>query len=170
MSEQTSPQQSIETESLAQNFQVENEANKVIVLSTKDAKDLIEVVHREIHYEHGLISNRMSWYVTSQSFLMAAFAVVGGAGHNFLWLAKGLIPPLGIVISLIIWISLLAALVAMHRLRAKERALINLHDSTSPFGSLHKRTHLAGMSPPALVPFVFLIAWIVVWIMTLRHT
>lgn len=83
MSEQTLLQQPAETQNLGKNSQIESRAEESLVLgntelSTKDAKHLIEIVHREIHYEHGLISNRMSWYVTSQSFLMAAFAVVGG--------------------------------------------------------------------------------------------
>jgi len=30
----------------------------------------------------------MSWYVTSQSFLFAAFAISGSAGHRFSWLSR----------------------------------------------------------------------------------
>jgi hypothetical protein len=34
------------------------------------------LIDQEIHREHNLIANRMNWYVTSQSFLMAAFAAL----------------------------------------------------------------------------------------------
>ncbi len=39
-----------------------------------NSKEIFEIVHREIQHEHNLISSRMSWYVTSQSFLMAAMS------------------------------------------------------------------------------------------------
>lgn len=169
MGEQTLPQHSTETKDSSQNSEIEGGAKEDDVLcnrepSVEDAKCLIEIVHREIHYEHGLISNRMGWYVTSQSFLMAAFAVVGGDLHNFLWLAKWFIPPLGIFISIVTLVSISAAVMVMSRLRNEEKCLIEKHDPQSPFRLLRKHTHGMGLLPPVSIPSLFLIAWILIWI------
>ena len=164
MGKQTSLQQSTETEDLSQNSQTENGGEEDHVLSLEEAKCLIEIIHREIHYEHGLISNRMNWYVTSQSFLMAAFAVVGGYQNNFLWLAKWFIPPLGILISIVTLVSISAAIMVMSRLRNEEKCLIEKHDPKSPFKLLRKETHLMGLLPPVSVPPLFLMVWILIWI------
>jgi hypothetical protein len=64
------------------------------------SKELYELIDQEVHREHNLISNRMTWYVTSQSFLMAAFAVSGSSNHKFEWLSKPFLPVLGILTSL----------------------------------------------------------------------
>lgn len=73
-------------------------------------------IHAEIHREHGLLSNRMSWYVTSQAFLVGAFAVGGNNGYAFRWMSY-LIPVVGIVITTLILLSIVAGLLAMTRLR-----------------------------------------------------
>ncbi len=173
MSQQTLLQQPAETLDMGKHSQIESgaEENPVLCnaeLSSRDAKHLIEIVHREIHYEHGLISNRMSWYVTSQSFLMAAFAVVGGYLHNFPWLAKWFIPPLGILISFVTLVSIGAAVLVMSRLRRKEKDLIDRYDPQSPFRLLRKQTHRLGLLPPVSVPLLFLIAWIMIWLSSHR--
>src|ERR1051325_11188359 len=169
MGEQTLSQQLTENKDLSRNSQIESGAKEDNVLcnselSIEEAKCLIEIIHREIHYEHGLISNRMSWYVTSQSFLMAALAVVGGYLHNFQWLAKWLIPPLGILISIVTFVSIIAAVMVMSKLRNEEKCLIDKHDPKSPFKLLRKQTHRMGLLPPISVPSLFLIAWILIWI------
>ncbi|WP_072925471.1 hypothetical protein [Microcystis aeruginosa] len=45
------------------------------------------LIDQEIHREHNLIANRMNWYVTSQSFLMAAFAISGNNNYRLGFLA-----------------------------------------------------------------------------------
>ena len=43
-----------------------------------NAEESFKLIRTEIRTEYDLISNRMSWYVTSQSFLVTAFALSGG--------------------------------------------------------------------------------------------
>ena len=38
---------------------------------------VLETMRAEIQAEHTLISHRMGWYVTAQSFLMGAYAIAG---------------------------------------------------------------------------------------------
>ena len=87
-----------------------------------NSKEIYELIDQEIHREHNLISNRMTWYVTSQSFLMAAFAVSGGQGNSVSCSFKLSLPILGISISIIILASLIAALTAMQKLGKIGRA------------------------------------------------
>lgn len=143
-----------------------------------NSREIFEIVDREIHYEHNLISHRMTWYVTSQSFLMAAFAVSGGNGHQFVWLAKPLIPILGIVTSLIIWFSLIAAIEAMRRLKVYKNEIFRQDEylqKLDPFNLRFRKEkenwlkfmlrvgwiHCIGLSPPIVIPLIFLIAWII---------
>jgi hypothetical protein len=70
----------------------------------KNEMDIFLILQSEIQSEHNLIANRMTWYVTSQSFLMAAFAISGGKDYSFKWLANHFIPCLGLATSLVTFI------------------------------------------------------------------
>jgi hypothetical protein len=127
-----------------------------------------EFIHSEIQFEHQLISNRMTWYVTSQSFLMTAFAVSGGTGNRFQWLSKWFLPGLGILISSVILFSLLAAFRSMERLRGEEQRLV---ESDEVFKSLRfwndkdqEKMHSSGLLPPKVLPALFIGSWIILWI------
>lgn len=139
------------------------------------AKDAFEIVHREIHAEHGLIANRMLWYMTSQSFLMSAFILSGATPnhsvHAYFWFARWLIPMLGILVSMVIHRSLRAALQAMEILRNEAETIEKDHGLRAiPFRALHKKApsiHPDGIWPPKILPIVFLFAWVVVLICAL---
>jgi hypothetical protein len=117
------------------------------------AHERFELIHKEIHREHGLISNRMSWYVTSQSFLVAAFAVGGNYNYRFQWMSR-FIPVLGIAITLLIGLSILAGVGAMMRLRKQEFAISNVFEDAPIY------LHWLGMAAPCLIPVILLSAWI----------
>jgi hypothetical protein len=137
---------------------------------------LFEIVPREIHFEHAQIATRMSWYVTSQSFLFAAFAISGSAGHRFCWLSR-LMPWLGIFTSLLIGLALLAASESLGRLRAYRREIVQGDGALSGLSPLlrtrqeesrlvhFKRKawiHGLGLAPPLLMPWLFLFCWLLV--------
>lgn len=133
-------------------------------------KDKLDILHREIHHEHGLISNRMNWYAASQVFLMSAFAVAGSNMHHFPWLAKWFLPPLGIVLSLTILPSIIAALLSMWRLRKEEFMLISKSEELKgvPFAEITPLIHWFGMAPSVLIPIFFILAWIIAWVFAAR--
>ena len=152
-------------------------ASPQLLTSACTAKELFEIVHREIHFEHTQIASRMSWYVTSQSFLFAAFAVSGSALHRFSWLSR-LIPWLGIFTSLLIGLALLAASESLGRLRAYRREIVQGDVALSGLSRLLRSRkeeswrehfnrkawiHGLGLAPPLLMPWLFLFCWLVVW-------
>ena len=64
-------------------------------------------IHEEIHRKHGLLSNRMNWYVTSQAFLFGAAALGGDSPFS------RLMSYLGIAVTLAIMASVVGGLLAM---------------------------------------------------------
>ena len=133
-------------------------------------KELYELVDQEVHREHSLISHRMTWYVTSQSFLMAAFAVSSSQNHSFKWLSTLFLPILGILTSLITLGSLIAALVAMSEFKEQKKHILDISlqlQRITPFKDrflLGKRRwiHVLGMTPPVLIPMIFLFSWMII--------
>ena len=133
------------------------------------SKELYELIDQEVHREHNLISNRMTWYVTSQSFLMAAFAVSGSSNHKFEWLSKPFLPVLGILTSLITFGSLLAALTAMNQLKESKKDILKKCETLQEINPFKERfmedkhlwIHVLGMTPPVSIPIIFLTAWII---------
>jgi hypothetical protein len=137
-----------------------------------NAKDILDLVHQEIHCEHSLISHRMTWYVTSQSFLMASFTIAASNSGNctatttsLLWLTK-FIPVLGGLTSMVTAVSLYAAIASMHQLKDKENEILKGLDEYIPFAKIRGNAdsfnsiHFWGMLPPKLFPIVFLFTWI----------
>jgi hypothetical protein len=142
-------------------------------------KEKLDFFHKEGQFEHQLIAHRMTWYVTSQSFLMAAFAA-SGSNQNYLQDLFGLfIPLLGIVISVIIWISLRAADSSMKKLKDAEKKIITefiqelekkdqatestelkeWKDLQKVWYADHDPIHFQGMLPPRVIPGLFTGAW-----------
>ena len=141
-----------------------------------NSKEIYELIDQRIYREHNLISNRMTWYVTSQSFLMAAFAVSGGQGNSVSRLFKLILPILGMLISLIILASIIAAWKAMQKLGNYRREILKADgylQRIEPFKSRfmdgkYSWINYLGVSPPILMPLLFLIAWILILAAFLR--
>src|SRR2546425_6345644 len=91
------------------------------------ALDYYNLIRHRIEHEDNLIIQRLSWLVASQSFLFTAYAIVTNGlspmsnnGNVFvqqLLLLFRLIPMVAVFNSLLIYISILAALKAMGELR-----------------------------------------------------
>ena len=123
-----------------------------------------EWTEAEIHWEHTLISHRMSWYVASQSFLLTAFAIAMGPQNILRETAKWLMPLLGVTVSVVTWLAIVAAGVSMHNLRKRQR---ELHSDEEFLKFWHQRSALipmAGVLPGMLLPPVFLAAWFYLWL------
>jgi hypothetical protein len=112
-----------------------------------------DTIHEEIHREHSLLSSRMNWYVTSQSFLFAAFAVAGDNNYTLRWMSR-FIPAIGITITALIMVSILAGLLAMSHLRRLKAYNSNCFGAPVYF-------HWFGVGAPCFIPVFLLVAWIV---------
>src|SRR5579862_9359910 len=90
--------------------------------SSEAANHIYEEVRGQIQHEDTLITQRLNWFLTSQSFLFTAFAIVfngiapvGSEGIRLLLLR--MIPILAIAAGALIFLSIIAGMMVMNDLR-----------------------------------------------------
>lgn len=89
--------------------------------------DELKALREEIRAEDNLIASRVTWYVTSQAFLLTAYATSWNA--NFQWPAffHSVLPLAAIVLSTVIFASIYAATWAQNAyLREQTRLIAHL--------------------------------------------
>jgi hypothetical protein len=129
--------------------------------------DWYRVFRSRIEHEDGLIVQRLSWLVASQSFLFTAHAIVmngltapAGAGSiaSQQTLLVRIIPVVALFNSLLIYVSILAALKAIRELRRFYQAHAAGIDML-PIQT-NRTTRLLGLSAPILLPLLFIMVWL----------
>jgi len=128
-----------------------------------------QVFRNRIEHEDNLIMQRLSWLMASQSFLFTAYAIVtngmtttpatgGNIFVSHLSTLARIIPIVALLNSLLIAVSILAALKAILELRDAYRRqpepleIIPLQTS--------KSARVLGLSAPVLLPLLFLAVWL----------
>ena len=146
----------------------------------QELKRRLGIYIEESRREHDLINNRMTWYVTSQSFLAIAVASAG-LEPNALKYLMIVIPVVALLISVLAYTSIWAALAFQITLKNKKGRLVNnfiVHhreDFEANFGELNNETlkiieepwhirgwwvHPLGIMAPILIPPVLMAFWI----------
>ncbi len=132
--------------------------------------DFYDAARRRIEHEDTLNVNRLSWLMASQSFLFSAFAVVvnGLVEKSTLGLSPyqpysellfRMIPMLGLISCVSIYIGVIGGIVALRRLRKMVESNI-ANDSRPPLiGALH--TRWLGLVAPMVLPPAFIVAWMI---------
>src|SRR5512140_1828356 len=87
--------------------------------------DSLKALREDIQAENTLIASRVTWYVTSQAFLLTAYATSWNAG--FLWpvFFHRLLPVAAIVLSVVILGSIYAATWAQDVYLREQAALVH---------------------------------------------
>ncbi len=131
--------------------------------------DFYEAARRRIEHEDNLNVNRLSWLMASQSFLFSAYAVVVNglvvtAPVQSLYQGQQevifrMIPMLGLVSCVSIYIGVIGGVVALRKLRKMVES--NLSDDSRPslIGTLH--TRWLGLVAPIVLPLAFIVAWMI---------
>src|SRR5262245_7378588 len=91
-----------------------------------DASHSLETIRKRIEHEDNLLNQRVSWIVGSQAFLLTGYAILLNAPLQFRseefarahTLLMKLIPLTSICVSILLWLSILAGILAMRDLRA----------------------------------------------------
>src|SRR5438477_12874843 len=130
-----------------------------------DATQSLEEIRRRIEHEDNLLNQRVSWVVSSQAFLLTGHAILLNGpqvlrreqfNHTHDLLMK-LIPVTSIAVTALIWLGILAGLLAMRDLRmcaAKHSGYDASHVQGRAF------TRRVGLTIPALIPIAFLVTWL----------
>lgn len=144
----------------------------------KELRRRLDIYMKEFHQEHGLINNRMTWYVMSQSFLAIAVASAGQKDNKLWWLVV-VIPVVGLLVSFVTYRSVSAALEVQDILKKKKDKLINSfninHNYNSeqlaiviePWGIRDEDVQKGGMLGPKFIPQVVIGFWVVVLLVSL---
>lgn len=117
-----------------------------------DKKEFLE----RKHYEHELINRRLTWLLTSQSLLFAAYGLVYASNKLQDQVSKIThgIALVGMVIAGIIWVGIVAAIIASLYLWID----VKQKDPAVPLG-VRTGTTLLGWIPDVFLPLVFIFAW-----------
>jgi len=146
--------------------------------------DALKAVRDDIQAENTLIASRMTWYVTSQAFLLTAYATSWNANFGWPQFFHKVLPLAAVVISIIIFASIFAATWAQdvylreqaelveivkrqfqlsssenEALRAYEKTMIR--NRTSENGKrIGQRIHVLVRISPLVLPIGFALLWL----------
>jgi hypothetical protein len=144
------------------------------VLESISRTEYYQIIRSQIEHEDNLINQRLSWFVAAQAFLFSAYAILLNAPpqvrlQSFATQQEilfSLIPLVAIGVSILIYITVIAALLAMANLR---RLLKNHMEDSALFPPVqgYRQTLLLGQATLILIPFVFMSSWIVLLIKSL---
>jgi hypothetical protein len=143
------------------------------VLESISGIEYYQIIRSQIEHEDNLINQRLSWFVAAQAFLFSAYAILLNAPSQVRLESFAtqqeilffLIPLVAIGVSILMYITVTAAMLAMANLRrlleshvkGKESALL-------PPVQGYRQTLLLGQASPILMLFLFMISWIVLLI------
>ena len=130
-----------------------------------DAPTNLEIIRHRIEHEDNLLNQRVAWVVSSQAFLLTGYAILlnGPAqfGSEALRQARDLlmtlIPLTSIAVTALIWVAILAAILAMRDLRISA----SRHPSDgATYIQGRALTRRVGLTVPVVIPLVFLTTWL----------
>lgn len=122
-------------------------------------------IREEIRTEYGLITSRLTWFVTSQSFLVSAFAISQANGFRwFPWFATLLLPAIGLLIALLVLPSLIGACKTIDLWHEKQAHFFADYPEFQAALSLQRKPWIErqGLLLPQLMPFIFVVFWLVI--------
>jgi len=131
--------------------------------------DYYRVLREQIQHEDNLLTQRLNWFLTSQSFLFTAYTIAAvntpaAARANTIRSAMLLLLPiLGLSVAALVLCTVLAATAAMAILRRefKDHAQhFNFAPVDLPPVQGYRATQLFGLAAPVLLPAVFAGAWL----------
>jgi hypothetical protein len=136
--------------------------------SQEEFNRLYDALRDQIKHEDDLISQRVNWFMASQSFLFSAYAIVlsGLSKQNDHEVASQkhllvlMIPVLAAIVCVLAWVTVLAGELAIGCLRKSFEPLTQTaHAAGLPPIQGVRRNQKLGMTPPLLLPLVFLTVW-----------
>ena len=133
--------------------------------SSISASDFV-FLREEIRHEDNLLNQRLSWLVSSQSFLLTGFAIAlnGPLQAKFLRFEQlnlaliSVLPIVGALVSVVSEITIFAGLIHMRDVR---RLAGNFHPPNLPGVQGTALTRRLGLSGPVVTPIIFLLVWLV---------
>jgi hypothetical protein len=138
-------------------------------MAEMDPLEHYRLVRGQIEHEDNLVSQRLSWFLASQSFLFTAYAITlnGPVQLHFQVfevqerLLMRLLPVVAILSAALIWISIFAGFQAMRKLRDDFELSCKNLPAGVPSIQTTGRMLLGGQVGPVSLPIIFLAVWLV---------
>ena len=136
--------------------------------------ELFRYYRSEAQYEHGVLTGRVTWLITCQSFLVAAYTVSYTRLGQPNWFSNQALPLLAFVLSLLAFFMIKGATDTIDMWWELRRDLVAVAALSPPgldpilirrwrSGKHHDDfIHTSSLLFPRLIPFVFMIFWVVV--------
>jgi hypothetical protein len=132
------------------------------------------ILRDQIQHEDNLTTQRLSWLVAAESFLFTAYAVLMNgperamspfAAQQQQWLITA-IPGLGLSSTALIYVSIVAGVMALLNLHHHSRQICEQERSSTDFPPIQgtDRTRLLGLASPLLVPPLFAGVWLLIMV------
>jgi hypothetical protein len=130
--------------------------------------DCYRIIRGQIEHEDNLVGSRISWFVTSQSFLFSAYAIMASSlpanaseafkdsKHTLLLI----IPMIAIATSILILMAILSGIQAMAQLRRTYAKCAPKIPNILPPIHGERSTRITGMAAPVLLPPLFMAVWL----------
>lgn len=131
--------------------------------------DIYDQVRAQIQHEDDLVTQRLNWFLSSQSFLFTAYAIVfngsptpSSTNLGIQSILLKVIPLIGVAAGALILIAILAGAIVMRDLR---RSFLpcraEARDSGLPPLQGRLVTRVMGLLAPILLPLIFITVWAV---------
>ena len=116
-------------------------------------------LRQELRFEHNLLGSRMTYYMTSQSFLFTAAAIARATQwHGVYWFSGVLLPVVGVASSAVLLFTTHAAYSRMDGWRAREKAFEGAH----PLIVLYPEDkHRRSLLFTTFMPWLLVAVWLV---------
>ena len=122
------------------------------------------LIQARLSHEDDLVNQRVSWLVSSQSFLLTAYAITlnglaADASKPLAFVQRKLLellPIVGVACVLLVCVALVGGLCAISELR---RFAATKYEKDRLFLISKPTTQFLGVSAPVLIPLAFLVIW-----------
>ena len=110
-----------------------------------------------LKFEHDLINRRISWLLTSQSILYAAYGLAGKAESKLPDLFFNVVAFSGLAVSSLVLVGVIAA--ALAKWFVWRKYIDESGDINEPWGGIKTWTTVMGLFPDFFLPLVFIGGW-----------
>jgi len=129
-------------------------------------KQFYDYIVGHLKREHGLANSRMTWMLTSQGFLFAAFGVINSKTDSLkpdlLYALKVAIPSVGITVGVAAIIGILGTNTAVSYYRKAWDSQPDKVWARFPLPSGDKIPHALGLFSTLIIPLIICFAWLLV--------
>ena len=140
----------------------------------KQTWELFRYFRDEIKHEYTLLTGRVTWYITCQSFLLTVYAIsyANSGGRN--WFSNFFLPPFSITVTLLALNMINGATITILMWSDMRRHLITANPRLNSVIITRWRRpennddaiHLRSLWFPKLIPTLFIVAWALIAILS----